>query len=214
MRSQRRVIRLALTVLPCAAQGAQGKAKKEARKAEQAKKQAQLNVLREARELGSPLEGLPPAFSAFKRNGVDASLEYATAKTLAQADRLAIHAILTENMAPIYGKSEWEEEAKADKEKELEEPDTRLLLVRSNADATPSAEAGTSPASSPVKQPKEEEAKAEAAKDLLGFMHYRYEIEEECLVVYIYELQVAQREDTRRKGLGKFLLLMGEMMAK
>ena len=64
-------------------QGAQGKAKKEARKAEQAKKQAQLNVLREARELGSPLEGLPPAFSAFKRNGVDASLEYATAKTLA-----------------------------------------------------------------------------------------------------------------------------------
>ena len=110
--------------------GGQGKAKKEARKAEQAKKQAQLNVLREARELGSPLEGLPPAFSAFKRNGVDASLEFATAKTLAQADRLAIHAILTENMAPIYGKSEWEEEAKADKEKELEEPDTRLLLVR------------------------------------------------------------------------------------
>ena len=80
--------------------------------------------------------------------------------------------------------------------------------------ATPSAEAGSSPASSPVKQPKEEEAKAEAAKDLLGFMHFRYEIEEECLVVYIYELQVAQREDTRRKGLGKFLLLMGEMMAK
>jgi len=201
-------------LLPCAAQGAKGKAKKEARKAEQAKKQAQLNVLREARELGSPLEGLPPAFSAFKRNGVDASLEYATAKTLAQPDRLAIHAILTENMAPIYGKSEWEEEAKADKEKELEEPDTRLLLVRSNAAATPSAEAGGSPASSPVKQPKEEEAKAEAAKDLLGFMHFRYEIEEECLVVYIYELQVAQREDTRRKGLGKFLLLMGEMMAK
>eukprot|EP01045_Picozoa_sp_COSAG04_P056772 COSAG04_NODE_26691_length_292_cov_0.279793_1_plen_56_part_10 len=54
-------------LLPCAAQGGQGKAKKEARKAEQAKKQAQLNVLREAREVSSPLERRPPTCSAFKR---------------------------------------------------------------------------------------------------------------------------------------------------
>ena len=43
---------------------------------------------------------------------------------------------------------------------------------------------------------------------------YRYEIEEECLLVYIYELQVANHETARRKGLGRFFLMLAEMLAK
>lgn len=220
-------------------------------------------------------------FQVFNRNGLNAALEEHTAATLEQPDRLALHAILEENMMPIYGKQEWEEEAKADKVKELEEADTRLLIIR--------ASAADSPASSPVSKPKadaEPEAGTEKSEpsaavvaaaagkftrnppdawdlqvcsdsfaitavtptkpakvstDVLGFMHYRFEVssvhtqptlvcdvytlsdgllvttrqvENDALVVYIYELQIANREETRRKGLGKFLLLLTEMIAR
>eukprot|EP01046_Picozoa_sp_COSAG06_P109094 COSAG06_NODE_55538_length_289_cov_0.757895_1_plen_62_part_01 len=50
--------------------------KKEARKAEQAKLQEQSRLLKEARA-ANPLDALPPMFTAFKRNGVDAAFEHA-----------------------------------------------------------------------------------------------------------------------------------------
>lgn len=215
---------------PLPQDSAAAKAKKEAKKAAQAKQQQQLNTLRDARNLASPLSALPPMFQVFQRNGLDATLEEHTAATLEQPDRLALHAILEENMMPIFGKEEWEEEAQADKVKELEEEDTRLLIIRANSAGS------SSPASSPVSKPSAEaEADAEksepslvtavteavtptkAAKvssDVLGFMHYRFEVENDALVVYIYELQIANREDTRRKGLGKFMLMLTEMIAR
>ena len=103
-----------------------------------------------------------------------------------------------------------------------------VLLVRSKAPEAPAAT--PSPAASPVKDAAPEDAPEDAAaaepaeaedapakgaaQDILAFMHYRYEIEEDCLMLYIYELQVAQNEATRRKGLGKHMLLLAEMIAK
>jgi ribosomal protein S18 acetylase RimI-like enzyme len=216
---------------------AKSKAKKEARKAEQLKKQAQLDTLRTARELANPLAALPAPFTAFKRNGLEGAVELHTGKTLCAADRVALHTILDENMAPIYGQRDWEEEAAADKQKELAESEARILIIRETAtDAAPSsaaaaaapatstptktyAENAGSPTVTPVKAPCSGEGALEAAKKnkmngVLGFLHFRYEIEEECLLLYIYELQIANGEHTRRKGLGKFFLMLAELLAK
>ena len=204
---------------------AKAQAKKAARKAAGERIQKQQAALKAARETGSPLEQLPPPFVAFARNGLDAALEFATAATLAAPDKEAVEQLLEANMAPIYGAEEWEKQARAEKAKQLAEEDTRLLLVRSKAPA-----ATPSPAASPVKDAAQEDAPEDAAaaepaeaedapakgaaQDILAFMHFRYEIEEDCLVLYIYELQVAQNEATRRKGLGKHMLLLAEMIAK
>ena len=197
---------------------AKSKAKKEARKAAQLEAQRQLDTLRAARELADPLSALPAPFVSFKRNGIEAGVEFYTAKTLPEADKLALWGILDTNMAPIYGQADWDEEAGADKRKELAEDSARILIIRGSA--TEAAEEPASPATSPVKAPsavdddKPDADKPKASTDVLGFVHFRYEIEEECLLLYVYELQVAQRADARRKGLGKFLLMMSEMLSK
>ena len=224
---------------------AKAQAKKAARKAAGERIAKQQAALKAARELGSPLEQLPPPFVAFARNGLNAALEFATAATLAAPDKAAVEQLLEANMAPIYGAEEWEKQARAEKAKQLAEEDTRLLLVRSKAPA-----ATPSPAASPVKDAAQEDAPEDAAaaepveaedapakgaaQDILAFMHFRYEIEEDCLMVstqrsvttlssdadrcsqqlYVYELQVAQNEATRRKGLGKHMLLLAEMIAR
>ena len=76
-------------------------------------------TLKAAKATANPLEGLPPAFCKYHRNGLTASIEHHTAATLPKADLETLHGILDENMAPIYGQEEWEAEACADKQKEL-----------------------------------------------------------------------------------------------
>jgi predicted acetyltransferase len=201
------------------------KAKKEARKAEQAKLQEQSRLLKEARA-ANPLDALPPMFTAFKRNGVDAAFEHATLATLSTEDRLTMRAILESNVSS-------ESELKAEKAK-LTEENARLLVLRSAA--TAAASPASSPTSSPAKdaaaapvaegaaQPEEEPqaevqtptkpVRAAAAGEVLAYMNFRYEFLHDSLIFSIGELQVADREDARRKGVGKMMLMLAEMCAK
>ena len=70
-------------------------------------------------------------------------MEFYNAATLEQPDRDALHSILDENMAPIYGQKEWDEEAAADKQKELRDDDCRLLVIRDSSAAAMSPASGT-----------------------------------------------------------------------
>ena len=47
---------------------------------------------------------------------------------------------------------------------------------------------------------------------LVGFVHYRFVIEEELPVLYVYELQLESR--VQGKGLGKFLMQLIELIAQ
>lgn len=47
--------------------------------------------------------------------------------------------------------------------------------------------------------------------DVAGFVHYRFILEEELPVLYVYELQLEQR--IQGKGLGKFLMQLLELIA-
>jgi len=68
---------------------------------------------------------------------------------------------------------------------------------------------------------KKEELNEEAAwylmcKDKDGkdcaFVHFRFDLEEECEVLYLYEVQM--EKEVRRKGLGRFLVTVMSLMAK
>lgn len=197
-----------------AKKSAGAEAKKAAKKAAIQKEVAKQTTVKAAKAAGNPLAGLPPAFCAYNRNGMVASIEFHTAATLPKADLEAIHTILDDNMAPVYGQEEWEEEARADKQKELLEEDCRLLIVRgSAAESSP-----PSPAASPVKDAgtayDDDDDEAGGIGEIAAFVHFRYEIEEEALLLYIYELQIADKPWARRKGLGKFLLMLTEMISK
>ena len=87
------------------------------------------------------------------------------------------------------------------------------------ADVSPAA----SPSSSPVKQAPEGAApvdregdKQQHRKDdaILAVMSFVYKIEHGVLISAVDELRVAEEPGVRRRGVGKFMLFVGEMLAK
>ena len=48
--------------------------------------------------------------------------------------------------------------------------------------------------------------------EMLAFAHFRFLVEGECEVLYVYELQVAP--SAKRKGLGKHMMCLLEMIAR
>jgi hypothetical protein len=120
---------------------AKAQAKKDAKKAEQAALQKQLSVATAARSLANPLESLPAPFLAFKKNGLDATVEFCKGMDLTADDRAAMHTVLDENMGPIYGQQEWDDEAAEDKQKELAEEDCRVLIIRQQSGPADAAQA-------------------------------------------------------------------------
>lgn len=87
--------------------------------------------------------------------------------------------------------SEWAEEEKV-KRREIVSPDACYIFVHE----VPSAVAN--------------ECQDKGA--MVGFAHYRFTLEEEIPVVYVYEIQLESR--VRGKGLGKFLMQLIELIAR
>ena len=88
-----------------------------------------------------------------------------------------------------YG-SEWAAEEKV-KRREMVAPEARYIFVHWNAN---------------------EMMEDNAPTPLLGFLHYRFTLEEEKPVLYLYELQLDS--SVQGKGLGKFLMQLIELIAR
>jgi GNAT superfamily N-acetyltransferase len=103
-----------------------------------------------------------------------------------------------------YG-SEWQEEEKV-KRREMVDPEARYIfvheVVNSNADdmTTVLTEEDTST------------SRQEDSGPLVGFVHYRFVLEEDVPVLYVYELQL--ESCVQGKGLGKFLMELIELIAQ
>lgn len=92
-------------------------------------------------------------------------------------------------MEGSYG-PEWPAEEKV-KRREMVAPEARYIFVHG----------------APVN-----EMSTELDKGLLvGFVHYRFTLEEELPVLYVYEIQL--ESCVQRKGLGKFLMQLIELIA-
>lgn len=90
-----------------------------------------------------------------------------------------------------YG-PEWAAEEKV-KRRELVTPEARYIFVY---------EASSN----------EEKVILEGEHSLVGFVHYRFTLEEEMPVLYVYEIQLESR--AQGKGLGKFLMQLLELIAR
>ena len=97
------------------------------------------------------------------------------------------------NMGDMYRKSSWGLDMEA-KRAEFEHRKARYLLV----------------------QREESEGSNNVTDNLIAFAHFRFEMDDdespECVVLYVYEIQVAQSH--RKQGLGKRLMNLLEQIAK
>mmetsp|Transcript_44812 Transcript_44812/g.142696 ORF Transcript_44812/g.142696 Transcript_44812/m.142696 type:complete len:255 (+) Transcript_44812:114-878(+) len=163
-----------------------GKEKKLAKKAAAERAQAQDAALEAAYGMGSPVAALP-ALGTYERNGASLAVEAAAPAGLSAHDRASVMALLEANMGPIYGPRDWPQ-GRRDKEKEMMEEDARYLLCFEKGN------------------------EGESDRRLEAFVHYRFVVEEEVEVLYIYELQIAPT--SQRKGVGKFLMTAVELWAR
>ncbi|XP_015164283.1 N-alpha-acetyltransferase 40 isoform X4 [Solanum tuberosum] len=107
-------------------------------------------------------------------------------------------------MEASYG-TEWPVEEKV-KRREMVSSEARYIFVYeiSNVDANIT-----------LKLSKKGRCNADGMDDkghLVAFVHYRFTIEEEIPVLYVYELQLEHR--VQGKGLGKFLMVLIELIAQ
>ncbi|GJM86998.1 hypothetical protein PR202_ga02908 [Eleusine coracana subsp. coracana] len=145
-----------------------------------------------------------PSFHKYQRNDISVYLESGRGDQLTLPMRKYIQNLLKVNMEKPYG-PEWPSEEKV-KRREMVAPEARYLFVKqqySNGwinENSMKLDAGV------------EYMHAECEKDrLLGFVHYRFVMEEELPVVYVYELQM--EPSAQGKGLGKFMMQLIEEIA-
>ncbi|KAM1737829.1 hypothetical protein ACFX12_015999 [Malus domestica] len=144
-----------------------------------------------------------PAFRRYQANGLSALLESGRGDKLSSTLKHYIQNLLKANMEGLYG-SEWLVEEKV-KRREMVAPEARYIFVR---------EASNASASDMLTMSEQERTSAscEERGPMVGFVHFRFVIEEELPVLYVYELQLEPR--VQGKGLGKFLMQLIELIAR
>ncbi|KAJ4714611.1 N-alpha-acetyltransferase 40 [Melia azedarach] len=143
------------------------------------------------------------SFRHYERNGLSVVLESGCGDKLSSAEKQYVQSLLKANMEGPYG-SEWPAEEKV-KRREMVAPEARYIFVRE-------VEA---PNASPNEVSKVFDGGriscAENKGSIVGFVHFRFTVQEDVPVLYVYELQLEPR--VQRKGLGKFLMQLIELIA-
>ncbi|XP_057446789.1 uncharacterized protein LOC130738696 isoform X2 [Lotus japonicus] len=168
-----------------------------------AKKKAVEELIKAANAVMNPLEAFH-AYRHFRLNGLCVCLKSGHGNQLSSAVKQYIQRLLKLNMEGPYG-SEWLEEEKV-KRREMVAPEARYIFVHEMADSS---------ADEMRIMLTGEDASTPCLDDsgpLVGFLHYRFVLEEEIPVLYVYELQLEHR--VWGKGLGKFLMQLIELMAQ
>ncbi|XP_020107256.1 N-alpha-acetyltransferase 40 isoform X2 [Ananas comosus] len=172
------------------------KEKKIRRKEVLEKKKAIDDTIKKAAAVKDHLASFPP-FCQYNRNGLSVYLESGSGDQLSSLIKKYIQNLLKANMEGMYG-SEWPMEEKV-KRREMIAPEARYIFVREFPNSTPDE--------------KSLKADEKAGGDrLAGFVHYRFIVEEDVPVVYVYELQL--ESCAQGKGLGKFLMQLIELIAR
>ncbi|XVE77832.1 hypothetical protein DITRI_Ditri13aG0094500 [Diplodiscus trichospermus] len=130
-----------------------------------------------------------PSYRIFNGNGLCLRLESGRGDKLSHSLKQYIKNLLKANMEGPYG-SEWAAEEKV-KRRETVAPEARYIFIYWNANGIMEDTAPT---------------------PLLGFLHFRFTLEEEIPVLYLYELQLDS--SVQGKGLGKFLMQLIEFIAR
>ncbi|XP_057977100.1 uncharacterized protein LOC131164136 isoform X2 [Malania oleifera] len=143
-----------------------------------------------------------PTFRHYDRNGLSAYLESGHGDKLSSSLKRYIRCLLKINMEGPYG-SEWPVEEKV-KHREMVAPEARYIFVYEASIACRSHMCT-------LEREKDSKSSLEHKWPAVGFVHYRFIVEEEIPVLYVYELQLENH--VRGKGLGKFLMQLIELIA-
>lgn len=167
------------------------------------KKKAIDELIKTASSKNDHLDSFQP-FCSYDRNGLSVYLESGSGDKLTSPLKQYIQSLLKRNMEEPFG-SEWSTEEKV-KRREMVAPEARYIFVHECSNAS-SNEMSTI-------LPKEgiSTNSIEDRHSIVGFVHYRFTIEEEIPVLYVYELQLEPR--VQGKGLGKFLMQLVELIAR
>lgn len=174
------------------------------RREELVKKKAVDEAIKSAYVKDDHLVGFP-AFHTYDRNGLLVRLESGSGEHLSSSLKRYIQELLKVNMQGAYG-PEWAAEEKI-KRREMVAPEARYIFVRSMQSAD------NAHLSSRNNMEEVHECHWTGDGDpVVAFVHYRFIVEEEIPVVYVYELQLEQCVQGR--GLGKFLMQLIELIAR
>ncbi|CAN0913589.1 Ubiquitin-conjugating enzyme E2 36 [Linum grandiflorum] len=123
------------------------------------------------------------SFRRFDRN----VLESGRGDNLSATTKHYIQNLVKVNMEGPFG-AEWPQEEKV-KRREMVSPEARYIFVQ-----------------------EESHHFVDKAVPLVGFVHYRFTLEEDIPLLYVYEIQLETR--VQGKGLGKFLMQLVELIAR
>ncbi|KAJ0981236.1 hypothetical protein J5N97_009491 [Dioscorea zingiberensis] len=166
------------------------------------KKKAINEILKAASAVEDQLASFSP-FWRYDRHGLSLYLESGFGEHLTFSLKRYIQVLLKVNMEGPYG-SEWPAEEKI-KRREMVAPEARYIFVRLSPNATPNKN---------LDNIEEKIISAHWIGDgdpVVAFVQYRFIVEEEIPVLYIFELQL--ESCVQRKGLGKFLMELLELIA-
>ncbi|XP_057459718.1 uncharacterized protein LOC130750250 isoform X2 [Actinidia eriantha] len=144
-----------------------------------------------------------PHFRRYQRNGLSVYLESGYGNKLSSPVKQYIQNLLKANMEGPYG-SEWPTEEKA-KRREMVAAEARYIFIHEDQNAS------ASQATPRLEKDSAYTYGINGRKSIVGFVHYRFTVEEEIPVLYVYELQLEPY--VQRKGLGKFLMQLIELIA-
>ncbi|XP_075647703.1 uncharacterized protein LOC142618637 isoform X2 [Castanea sativa] len=166
------------------------------------KKKAIDDLIKAASADKHPLDSFP-SFRHFHKNGLSVYLESGCGDKLSSPTKKYIMGLLKANMEGPYG-SEWPTVEKV-KRREMVMPEARYIFVHEAPNAS-SDEILT------MSERKETLTVClENKGSMVGFAQYRFTLEEEIPVLYVYELQLEPH--VQAKGLGKFLMQLIELIA-
>ncbi|KAL3835386.1 hypothetical protein ACJIZ3_010122 [Penstemon smallii] len=140
-----------------------------------------------------------PHLRHYQTNGLFMHLESGCGSKLSLGTKQYIQNLLKLNMETFYG-PEWPAEEKI-KRREMISEEARYIFLHENSNGD----------TNKVSELKDREKTCSCKGPIVGFVHYRFILEEEVPVVYVYELQLEPR--VHGKGLGKFLMQLIELIA-
>ncbi|KAJ8771921.1 hypothetical protein K2173_027098 [Erythroxylum novogranatense] len=163
----------------------EGREKRAKRKEVLEKKKAVDELLKSASLNKDHLASFRP-FCRYDRNGLFLYLESGGGDKLSSSVKQYIQNLLKVNMEAAFG-PEWPMEEKA-KRRDMVSSNAHYIFVRDGVCDSANEES-----------------------PLVGFVHFRFTLEEELPVLYVYEIQLESR--VQGKGMGKFLMQLLELIA-
>ncbi|VFR02815.1 unnamed protein product [Cuscuta campestris] len=138
-----------------------------------------------------------------RKAGLSLYLEPGRGNKLSSQLKHYIQGLLKVNMKGPYG-SEWPDEEKV-KRREMVAPDAHYIFLYEipNSDTSQMSALGG--------QDWDRVKRMDDKFPIVGFVHYRFIVEEDTPVLYVYELQL--EKCVQRKGLGQYLMHLIELIA-